>query len=44
MVFESEEDLQNDLLYYEILVQIVAGIIRDRFAAVQWSEQGLDPN
>ncbi|SGZ06699.1 BQ5605_C031g10962 [Microbotryum silenes-dioicae] len=41
--FEPEEDLQNDLLY-EILVQIVAGIMRDRSAALQWPEQDLDPN
>ncbi|SGY12809.1 BQ5605_C011g06613 [Microbotryum silenes-dioicae] len=41
--FEPEEDLQNDLLY-EILVQIVAGNMRDRSAALQWPERGLDPS
>ncbi|SDA02938.1 BZ3500_MvSof-1268-A1-R1_Chr11-1g03227 [Microbotryum saponariae] len=34
---------RTDLLYH-ILVQIVAGIMRDRSAALQWPEQGLDPN
>ncbi|SCZ96234.1 BZ3500_MvSof-1268-A1-R1_Chr8-2g10059 [Microbotryum saponariae] len=31
-------------MYNEILVQIVAAIMRDRFAAFQWPEQGLDHN
>ncbi|SGZ20704.1 BQ5605_C021g09293 [Microbotryum silenes-dioicae] len=39
--FEPEEDLQN---VYDIVVQIVAGIMRDRSAAFQWPEQGLDHN
>ncbi|SCZ92052.1 BZ3500_MvSof-1268-A1-R1_Chr5-3g08304 [Microbotryum saponariae] len=41
--FEPKEDLQNNLLY-DILVQIVAGIMRDRSAALQWPERNLDPN
>ncbi|KDE09365.1 hypothetical protein MVLG_00679 [Microbotryum lychnidis-dioicae p1A1 Lamole] len=41
--FEPEEDLQNNLLY-EILVQISAGIMRDRSAALQWPVRGLDPS
>ncbi|SGY12254.1 BQ5605_C011g06443 [Microbotryum silenes-dioicae] len=41
--FEAEDDFQNDLLY-EIFVQIVAGIRKEKSAAFQWPKEGLDPN